>query len=212
MSHGAKEPLFGVKVADLKQILRKTKKDHALALQLYATGNCDAMYLAGLMADEKKVTRETLETWVKQAYFYYLSEHVVPWIAAESPYGQEVAIPWINSDNEKIASAGWSTLSYLTYLKEDAELDLNTYSALLDRVITGLSGAAPRVKYTMNGFVIAVAINVVSLREQAIRAAGKTGKFSIDMGGTACKVPYATEYIEKALKAGRAQKKRKTVR
>ena len=56
MNHGAKEPFFGVKVGDLKKILKKTKKNHELSLELYKTGNSDAMYLAGLMADEKKIT------------------------------------------------------------------------------------------------------------------------------------------------------------
>jgi len=43
-THGAKEPYFGVKVADLKTILKKTKKNHELSLALYDTGNSDAMY------------------------------------------------------------------------------------------------------------------------------------------------------------------------
>lgn len=55
MKHGAQEPFFGVKVADLKKVLKKTKKNHELSLALYQTGNSDAMYLAGLMADEKQI-------------------------------------------------------------------------------------------------------------------------------------------------------------
>ena len=58
MTHGAKEPLFGVKVQDLKKILKKIKKNHELSLELYASGNSDAMYLAGLMADEKQITKK----------------------------------------------------------------------------------------------------------------------------------------------------------
>ena len=58
MRHGAHEPVFGVKVADLKKILKKTKKNHELSLELYETGNSDAMYLAGLMADEKQISKE----------------------------------------------------------------------------------------------------------------------------------------------------------
>ena len=56
LKHGAREPFFGVKVQDLKKILKKTKKNHELSLDLYRTGNSDAMYLAGLMADEHKIT------------------------------------------------------------------------------------------------------------------------------------------------------------
>jgi 3-methyladenine DNA glycosylase AlkD len=77
MIHGAREPLFGVKVADLKKILKQTKKNHELSLGLYATGNSDAMYLAGLMADEKQLTKEQLTDWVEKAYWSYLSEYTV---------------------------------------------------------------------------------------------------------------------------------------
>ena len=84
MKHGAQEPFFGVKVQDLKKILKKTKKNHELSLELYATGNSDAMYLAGLMADEKQITKEQLENWVNNAYWSYLSEYAAPWVAAET--------------------------------------------------------------------------------------------------------------------------------
>jgi len=57
----AREPLFGVKVQDLKKILKKTKKNHALSLELYASGNYDAMCLAGLMANDEQITIEHLE-------------------------------------------------------------------------------------------------------------------------------------------------------
>ena len=58
LNHGAKEPFFGVKVSDLKTILKKIKNDQHLALELYQTGNSDAMYLAGLAADGSKMSRK----------------------------------------------------------------------------------------------------------------------------------------------------------
>ena len=73
LRHGAREPLFGVRVGDLKKILKKTKKNHELSLELYKTGNSDAMYLAGLMADENQITEAQLDEWVEMAYWYYLS-------------------------------------------------------------------------------------------------------------------------------------------
>lgn len=59
INHGAKEPLFGVKVGDLKKIQKKIKKNNELSLQLYKTGNADAMYLAGLVADERQIQKKT---------------------------------------------------------------------------------------------------------------------------------------------------------
>ena len=78
------EPFYGVKVGDLKILVKKIKTDHNLALELYQTGNSDAMYLAGLIADENLVTRKVLQDWAKKAYWYMLSEYTVPWLAAES--------------------------------------------------------------------------------------------------------------------------------
>ena len=103
--HGAKEPLFGVKVEDMKKILKKTKKNHALSLKLFQSNNADAMYLAGLMADETKISKEDLQDWVKRAYYSALSEFAVPWVASETAFGFELGKEWITSEQENIASA-----------------------------------------------------------------------------------------------------------
>jgi hypothetical protein len=49
MSNGAKEPVFGVTISAMKPIFKKIKYNQHLAEQLYATGNYDAMYLAGTL-------------------------------------------------------------------------------------------------------------------------------------------------------------------
>ena len=212
MTHGAKEPLFGVKVADLKKILKKTKKNHELSLELYKTGNSDAMYLAGLMADENKITVDQLEEWVKGAYWSYLCEYVVPWVAAETEFGLELGLKWIESDQDTIASAGWGTLAYYAAVNEDEKIDTTLYSKLLDRVEKEVHGAQNRVRYTMNGFVIAIGTYVASLTDKSKKIAKNIGKVSVDVGGTACKVPLATEYIDKVINKGRIGIKRKTAR
>ena len=57
MRHGIREPVYGVKIEHLKKIQKRVKKDYQLALDLYDTGVYDAMYLAGLIADERRMTR-----------------------------------------------------------------------------------------------------------------------------------------------------------
>jgi 3-methyladenine DNA glycosylase AlkD len=210
--HGAREPLYGVKVGDLKTLVKKIKTDHNLALELYETGNSDAMYLAGLIADENLVTREELQHWVRNAYWYMLSEYTVAWLASESRYGWELALEWIESDEEGMASSGWSTLSNLVSLKPDEELDKEKLFALLDRVARDIHQSLNRVRYTKNGFVIAVGSYVEALTKKANEVAATIGNVSVDMGGTSCKVPLATEYIKKIEAKGYTGKKRKSAR
>jgi len=209
---GAKESIFGVKVQDLKKILKKTKKNHKLSLELYATGNYDAMYLAGLMADENQIRKEQLEDWADKAYFSYLSEYTVPWITAETEYGFELGLKWIKSNEERIAAAGWATLAYYAGVNQDEDLDIKTYSKLLYTVEKKIHSAQNRVRYAMNGFVIAIGSYIVELTEKASLVAKNIGKVNVEMGGTACKVPLATEYIKKVIDGGSLGKKRKTAR
>lgn len=64
----------------------------------------------------------------------------------------------------------------------------------------------------MNGFVIAAGGYVPSLTARAIAAGNKIGMVKVDMGGTACKVPFSPDYIRKMKDKGNIGKKRKTIR
>ena len=57
-NYGIQEPYFGVAISELKKIQKRIKKDYQLALDLFDTGNYDAMYLAGLIADDARMTRK----------------------------------------------------------------------------------------------------------------------------------------------------------
>ena len=204
--------MFGVKVADLKVIAKQIKGRHDLACALYDTGNSDAMYLAGIVADAAQMTRKQLETWAKNASWYMISEYTVPGVAAESVHGRELALKWIRAKKASIAACGWCTYTgYLSITPDDA-LDLEEIKGLLKHVVAAIDDAPNRVRYTMNGFVIGVGTYVKPLLREAKAAARQIGRVSVDMGETACKVPLASEYLAKVEKMGRVGKKRKSAR
>jgi len=212
LKHGIKEPFFGVKVDYLKGIQKKIKKDYQLAKDLYATGNADAMYLAGLIADDAAMTRADLQTWAEQALSTNINEYTVPWVAAEGKLGFEMAMKWIDSDQDHIAAAGWSTLGNMATLKADTELDLVAYLELLRRVVKTVHTSPNRVRSKMNSFVISVGSYINPLNKDAVAAANEIGAVYADTSGTSCKVPDAVEYINKAIARGSLTKKKKTVK
>lgn len=212
LNHGTKEPLFGVRVSDMKKIVKKIKKDHKLSLQLYETDNSDAMYLAGLIADEDKISKSDLQSWVENASNSGISEYTVAWVAAESNYGFELGLEWIESNEELIATAGWSTLANYAAITPDEELDIEKYKQLLERVEKSIHDSPNRVRYTMNGFVIAVGSYIIDLDKEALSAAKNIGKVYVNAGKTACKVPFAIDKINKVKEKGRQGKKRKMAR
>jgi 3-methyladenine DNA glycosylase AlkD len=212
LNHGVKEPFFGVKISDLQKIQKRIKMDYQLALDLYDTGNYDAMYLAGLIADDARMTKKDLQRWIANATHEPLAGVTVPWVAAGSPHGWELALEWIGSKKARTAEAGWATLRSLVSIKDDSELDLAELKRLLERVRKTIHQAPNDVRSSMNGFVIAVGSYVKSLTDTAIQTGEKIGPVSVDMGNTSCQVPFAPDYIRKVQKRGTIGKKRKSAK
>ena len=212
VKHGIKEPFFGVKVEHLKTIQKKVKKDYELAKDLYDTGNADAMYLAGLIADDEQMSRADLQGWINKAESQNIIEYTVPWVATGGNHGFELAMEWIDSADANIEAAGWSTLANWVSLKPDSELDLAALKKMLDRVVQQIHTADNRVRYTMNNFIICVGSYVTELNEEAMAAAKKVGVVTIDKNGTACKTPDAVDYITKVVDKGTLGKKKKMVK
>jgi len=205
--------MYGVSNADLKLIAKTIRRQQALAMELYATGNVDAMYLAGLVADGAQMTWKQLQVWAEGAAgMPMIAEYTVPWVTVESKDAVHLATHWIASKREQIACSGWCTWSGLVATRPDAELDLAAIEGLLRRIPGEIGGAKNRVKATMNSFVIAVGSYVEPLLGEAKKTARELGAVKVDVGDTACKIAVATDSIAKAEAAGKVGKKRKTIR
>jgi 3-methyladenine DNA glycosylase AlkD len=212
--HGIpKDRMYGVLIADLKVIAKGIRGEQQIALDLFKTGNMDAMYLAGMVANGRQMTKTQLHDWAKRARgLVSVYEYSVPWVAVESPYARELAMKWINSKEEHIAACGWSTYAGIVATTPDDQLDLREISKLLETIVQKIKGAQNQVRYKMNSFVISVGVYVKPLSKEAKAAAKQIGEVYVDMGDTACKVPLATAYIQKCETAGKVGKKRKTIR
>jgi 3-methyladenine DNA glycosylase AlkD len=200
-----------VKIEELKKIQKRIKMDYRLALELYDTGYYDARYLAGLIADDARMTRRDLQGWLKTASAP-TAGWTVPTVAAGSPAGHDLALEWIESNDDQVSAAGWKTLSGLVSTKPDAELDLTELKRLLQRVERNIHQAPNQTRYSMNSFVISVGSYVKALTKLAIETGEKIGEVTVDMGNTSCKVPFAPDYIRKVEKRGTIGKKRKSAK
>jgi hypothetical protein len=95
--------------------------------------------------------------------------------------------------------------------KDDAELDMAELKKLLERVQKSIHSAPNRVRYVMNGFVIAVGSYVKALSDLAMQTAKKIGPVTMELVGD-CKIPFAPDYIDKVKKRGAIGKKRKSAK
>lgn len=212
LNNGAHEPLFGTTTGSMKPMSKKIKIDHSLAEELYATGNYDAMYFAGIIADPNAMTEADFNRWMDDAYFYMLSDFVVAVTLSESPIAQEVADKWIVSGDELRMSAGWSCYCWLLGNRKDYEFSEKKISNMLDTVKKNIHQSPERAKASMNNFINTVGISYVPLYEKALEIAKKVGEVEVKRENKKPSVFNAHASIQKEIDRGRLGFKRKYVR
>ena len=211
-NHGAPENFFGVKVGDMKPIQKAEKNNHSLALELFDTGNSDAQYLAGLIADPKELTKTDFEKWVASAGWYMVLDYAIAWNLAESPLCMEICSEWINSSDVKQQECAWAAIGAHLGIVSDENIDKAYHESLIDHVEKNIHTAENRVRYCMNGYIIALGGAVAELTERCKKASDTIGKVEVFMGATSCKVPDIKTYIMKMEEKNRIGKKKKTAK
>jgi 3-methyladenine DNA glycosylase AlkD len=194
--HGAGEDVYGVSFAHLKDLKKKIKTDHDLAVALWDSGNHDARMLAGMIADPKRLDARTLDAWAK-GLRNYVETNALGDLAAKSPHARETMARWIASDEEWIASAGWRILAQVA-MDGDALPD-EYFERFLSTIERDIPESQNRVRHEMNNALIAIGIRNPALEEKALAAAARIGKVEVDHGETGCKTPDAAGYIRKTL-------------
>jgi 3-methyladenine DNA glycosylase AlkD len=212
VSNGAHEPLFGVATGAMKPIAKPIKNNQPLAEQLYTTGNYDAMYFAGVIADPKAMTEADFERWIDLAYFYMLSDYVVAVTLAETDIAQEVADKWIASGEELRMSAGWSCYCWLLGSRPDGQFSASKLANMLELVKNTIHDCPERAKYAMNNYLYTVAVSYIPLHDQAVETAKAVGSVEVNRDKKKTKFLLASENIQKAVDRGQQGFKRKYVR
>lgn len=212
LSNGAHEPLFGVTTGSMKPMSKKIKLNQALAEELYATGNYDAMYFAGIIAEPKIMTESDFDRWMDAAYFYMLSDFVVAVTLSESDSAQEVADKWIASGEELRMSAGWSCYCWLLGNRPDIEFSEYKISTMMETVKNTIHHSPDRTKASMNNFLFTVGVSFSPLHEQALAIAKEVGIVEIQRQNKKNSFLNAHESIQKQVEKGRIGFKRKYVR
>ena len=199
--HGARSPLFGVSFAVLRDLAKKNKNNHELAVQLWNSGNYDACMLACQMADSAKVDNSLAEEWVHFVYNYVLSGELSQLIA-RSPLAQIKAELWIKSPEEYISRTGWLILSWLA---DHSPLSDDYFKPYLQKIERDIHKSPNRTRDAMNTALINIGLRP-GLTKACIDISGRIGKVEVDHGETGCKTPDAADYIKRTLEY-RARKK-----
>jgi 3-methyladenine DNA glycosylase AlkD len=199
--HGAREPLFGVSWAVLRNMHKVIRVDHPPAQGLWDSGNYDAMILGTMVADPKAATPRALDAWADDVYCYQLADQVADY-AAKTALAPELMARWAESDDEWIGRIGWDVLALLAMAKQP--LPDTLFEQQLAAIECDIHSRKNFTRHAMNNALIAIGMRNEHLEALAIAAARRIGNVHVDHGQTSCQTPDAESYILRA----KARKKR----
>lgn len=199
--HGSGDNVFGVLTSEIAKLQKKIKVDHALAMDLWKTGNAEARILALQIADPEKLKRADADGLLRDGPVRFLGCYLSG-LLARSPIADETMHSWMKSVDEFPREMGYGILA--VRLKNDPG---SVSDAAAKKVLATIELEIQRspnwARYAMNGALISIGVFKPTLRKNAIEAAKRIGKVEVDHGETNCKTPDAVPYIEKASKRKR---------
>ena len=191
---GAGDNQFGVQMGDLRKVAAKIKRDHALALALWETGNLDARLLAVLVLEPKRLSGAELEGMVGAATFGWLADWLNAYVVKEHPEKELLRQKWMSvkaANDSWAARAGWSLTSERID-KSSEGLDL---PALLDRIEVEMPGAPPETQWTMNNCLAGIGIHFPEHRTRAVAIGERLGILRDYPVSKGCTSPFAPIWI-----------------
>ena len=204
--HGAAAPMFGVSYAELGRIAKPIKTDHALARQLWSSGNHDARVLALRVADPVALDESLARRWLGDVDNYILAEGLGG-LCSQTSHARALSDTWRDDPGEWPASVGWFIV---TCSAEDPDVwSLEELHGLLDQIEAEIGERPNRVRHEMNGAMIVMALRDAGLRSSVLATAERIGPVKVDHGQTGCKTPEVAPYVERTLAHRAARSKRK---
>jgi 3-methyladenine DNA glycosylase AlkD len=170
---------------------------HALAMELYDTGNVEARVLGCLIADSEQTSFKVVDGWVNAAD-YYMVQMYVTGLVAQTDFCEKAMNKWMPSKKEYVRASGYGIVASALRIKRDFDEDY--LRGILKRIEKEIHGSPNRARYSMNNALIAIGGSVPALTDEALAAAERIGKVHVDHGETNCKTPDAAPYIKKMVK------------
>ncbi len=199
--HGCGGNVYGVLTAEITKLKKKIKVDHALALELWNTGNAEARILALLIADPARLSRADADALVKAGPVRFLGCYLAGLIA-RSAIADATMRAWMKSKEEGQREMGYGILGVRLRDQPEAISDADA-EQILATIEKEIHHSPNWARYAMNGALISIGVFKPTLRTKAIEAAKRIGKIEVDHGETNCKTPDAVSSIEKASKQKR---------
>ncbi|PVH23958.1 DNA alkylation repair protein [Sphingobacterium corticibacter] len=186
------------KLGDLRAIAKEVKKDHALALELWASKNAHARQLAILIMDKKLLTEELVDSLIDDMAENSASEqiHLIDWLFANQLAKDKKTIAMIESWQHSKSSLKRRTYYYYqARLRWVGQTPPPNSEALLSTIEKDIEKEVGEVQWIMNFLAGQIGIFEEKYRARCIDLGERTGLYKDEMVAKNCTPNYLPQLI-----------------
>lgn len=154
----------GINLSKMRALAKQVKVDHAVAKELWATGETPARLLALLICKPREFSADELDGMLRETRPPKVNEWFVSYIAKKSPLAEEMRLRWFGDADPTVNAAAWSLTSERVVKKPEG-LDLDH---LLDLIERDMKAAPSRPQWAMNETLANIGIHNPELRPRAL--------------------------------------------
>ncbi len=154
----------GVNLGRLRDLAKRLRTQHTLALELWGTGDQAARLLALLVGRPREYGRDQLDAMIREAGGPKVHDWLVNYVVKKSPHREDLRLAWFGDPDPVVASAGWA-LTTESVAKHPDTLDL---PGLLDTIEAEMRDAPDRLQWAMNHCLAEIGIRHPGHRARAI--------------------------------------------
>ena len=186
------------KLGDLRKIANDIKKDHDLAMELWATGKYLARQLAILIMDKKQLSQELIDKLANDINQHKEDERnqLIDWLMANQLSKDRKIIAlmesWENSPSSLLRRVFWYYQGRLRWVGQTPPPNTEE---LLSKIEKQIQKEEPEVQWAMNFTAGWIGVYDKKYRNRCIALGEKTGLYKGKMVSKGCTPEYLPEFI-----------------
>ena len=186
------------KLGDLRKIANDIKKDHDLAMELWATGKYLARQLAILIMDKKQLSQELIDKLAKDIKQHKEDERnqLIDWLMANQLSKDRKIIAlmesWENSPSSLLRRVFWYYQGRLRWVGQSPPPNTEE---LLSKIEKQIQKEEPEVQWAMNFTAGWIGVYDKKYRNRCIALGEKTGLYKGKMVSKGCTPEHLPEFI-----------------
>lgn len=185
-------------LGDIKKIAKEIKRDHELAMQLWASEEVYPRMLAVLILDPKQLTQEVIDGLVSDLTVHTTDDQrkIAEWLMAnqlmKSKRTKTLLESWQDADAPLLRHLFWYHQGRLRWVGQTPP---ENTAELLEALEAGMASEEPDVQWAMNFTAAHIGIHDPQYRKRCVELGERLGLYKDEPVAPNCTPDYLPEFI-----------------